>query len=148
MRLPIQYLPHYNRAAWGELAYAHAGDAGFDLKAAIAAPVFIGFGEVVIVPAGVAMAVPEGHEVQIRPRSGLAAKLGLTVVNAPGTIDAGYRGEIQVILSCLKREGAEIRPGDRLAQAVLAPVLRAELAAVTSLDETARGTGGLGSTGV
>jgi len=148
MRLPIQYLPHYDLGAWGALAYAHAGDAGFDLKAAIAAPVFIGFGEVVIVPAGVAMAVPEGHEVQIRPRSGLAAKLGLTVVNAPGTIDAGYRGEIQVILSCLKREGAEIRPGDRLAQAVLAPVLRAELAAVTSLDETARGTGGLGSTGV
>ena len=148
MRLPIQYLPHYDLGAWGELAYAHAGDAGFDLKAAIAAPVFIGFGEVVIVPAGVAMAVPEGHEVQIRPRSGLAAKLGLTVVNAPGTIDAGYRGEIQVILSCLKREGAEIRPGDRLAQAVLAPVLRAVLAAVTSLDETARGAGGLGSTGV
>jgi len=148
MRLPIQYLPHYDLGAWGALAYAHADDAGFDLKAAIAAPVFIGFGEVVIVPTGVAMAVPEGHEVQIRPRSGLAAKLGLTVVNAPGTIDAGYRGEIQVILSCLKREGAEIRPGDRLAQAVLAPVLRAELAAVTSLDETARGTGGLGSTGV
>lgn len=148
MRLPIQYLPHYDLGAWGALAYVHAGDAGFDLKAAIAAPVFIGFGEVVIVPAGVAMAVPEGHEVQIRPRSGLAAKLGLTVVNAPGTIDAGYRGEIQVILSCLKREGAEIRPGDRLAQAVLAPVLRAELAAVTSLDETARGTSGLGSTGV
>jgi dUTP pyrophosphatase len=148
MRLPIRYLVHYDRATWGDLAYAHAGDAGFDLKAAIPAPVTIAFGAVVIVPSGIAVGVPDGYELQVRPRSGLAARLGLTLVNAPGTIDAGYRGEIQIILSCLKREGAEIRPGERIAQAVLAPVVQARLESVELLDETARGAGGLGSTGV
>jgi dUTP pyrophosphatase len=148
MRLPIRYLDHYDRAAWGDLAYAHVGDAGFDLKAAIPSPVTIGFGTVVIVPSGVAVAVPDGYELQVRPRSGLAARLGLTLVNAPGTIDSGYRGEIQIILSCLKREGAEIRPGERIAQGVLAAIVRARLEPVELLDDTARGAGGLGSTGI
>ena len=147
MRLPVHYLENYD-PAWGELAYAHRGDAGFDLKAATDGPVDIPFGDVVLVPTGVALAVPEGHELQIRPRSGLAARLGLSIVNAPGTIDAGYRGEIQVILTCLKREGATIQPGERIAQAVLAAFVTADFATVAALDDTARGTGGFGSTGV
>jgi dUTP pyrophosphatase len=147
MRLPIRYLPNYDRSQWGDVAYARPGDAGFDLRAAVSAPVTVPFGAVVVVATGIALAVPEGHEIQVRPRSGLAAKRGITLVNAPGTIDSGYRGEIQVILACLMAEGAVLEPGERIAQAVLCPVRTAAFAVVEVLDETERGAGGLGSTG-
>ena len=100
-----------------------------------------------LVPTGIAIALPPGHEAQVRPRSGLAVKHGLTVLNAPGTIDADYRGEIQVLLVNLGGEAVAITRGMRIAQLVIATVARAQLREVASLDETARGTGGFGSTG-
>lgn len=145
--LRVVYLPRY-LPEWPRLAYAKPGDAGFDLRAAIEAPVTVRPGEVTIVPAGIRVAVPAGHELQIRARSGLAAKHGVAVVNAPGTIDGGYRGEIGVILTCLKNEPFVVAPGDRIAQAVLAPVATAAFVTETSLDETERGAGGFGSSGV
>ncbi len=98
-------------------------------------------------PTGIAIALPEGYEAQVRPRSGLAVKQGLTVLNAPGTIDADYRGEVQVLLINHGGEAVEIARGTRIAQMVIAPVTRATLHEVESLDETRRGTGGFGSTG-
>jgi dUTP pyrophosphatase len=100
-----------------------------------------------LVPTGLAIELPEGFEAQVRPRSGLAAKQGLTCLNSPGTIDADYRGEVQVLLVNLSPERTVIRRGDRIAQLVVAPVVRAELTEVEVLSETARGAGGFGSTG-
>jgi dUTP pyrophosphatase len=126
-------------------AYASAGAAGFDLRAATA--LTIAPGAIALVPTGFAVAVPPGHELQVRPRSGLALKHGITCLNTPGTIDSDYRGEVKVILANLGSEAFEIRRGDRIAQLVPAPVQRAMLTEVDSLDETVRGTGGFGSTG-
>jgi len=120
---------------------------GMDLCAAVAEPVVLGPGERALVPAGFHMALPPGYEAQIRPRSGLAAKHGVTVVNAPGTIDADYRGEVKVILANLGGEPFTIRRGDRIAQMVIQPVLRAELKPVERLPDTERGQGGFGHTG-
>jgi dUTP pyrophosphatase len=128
---------------------ASAGAAGLDLAAAVPedAPLTLAPGARALVPTGFAFALPDGHEGQVRPRSGLAAKHGVTVLNAPGTIDADYRGEVQVILINHGDEPVVIRRGERVAQLVVAPVTRAEVAEVAGLDETARGAGGFGSTG-
>jgi dUTP pyrophosphatase len=130
-------------------SYQTAGAAGVDLLAAIAAtgPLTLAPGSRALVPTGIAIAIPEGHEAQVRPRSGLAARHGITILNAPGTIDADYRGEIQVVLANLGNEAVTITRGMRIAQLVIAPVARAHLQEVSSLDGTKRGTGGFGSTG-
>lgn len=125
------------------------GAAGVDLLAAlgISETVTIASGARAIVPCGFAMALPPGYEAQVRPRSGLAAKHGVTVLNAPGTIDADYRGEVKVILINHGSEAFEIRRGDRIAQMVVAPVSAVTFTERESLDETTRGAGGFGSTG-
>jgi dUTP pyrophosphatase len=130
-------------------SYQSALAAGLDLLAAVAAnaPLQLAPGARALVPTGIAIALPEGYEAQVRPRSGLAARHGVTVLNAPGTIDADYRGEIQVLLVNLGAEAAAITRGMRIAQLVIAPVSHARLSEVASLDETARGSGGFGSTG-
>jgi dUTP pyrophosphatase len=128
-------------------AYATVDAAGLDLVAAIDAPITLASLERAAVATGLAIALPPGYEAQIRPRSGLAAKHGVTVVNAPGTIDADYRGEIKVLLINLSREPYTIAPGDRVAQMVVAPFTQATLVAVETLEATARGEGGFGSTG-
>lgn len=130
-------------------AYETALAAGMDLRAAVAedAPIVLRPMERVMVPTGLAMAVPPGFEGQVRPRSGLAARSGITCLNSPGTVDADYRGEIKVILVNLGEEDFTIRRGDRIAQLVIAPVIQAVWDETDSLDETARGGGGFGSTG-
>ena len=130
-------------------AYQSAQAAGLDLLAAVPgdAPVVLAPGARALIPTGIAIALPQGSEAQVRPRSGLAVKHGLTVLNAPGTIDADYRGEIQVLLVNLGGEPVAITRGMRIAQLVIATVARAELREVDSLDETPRGIGGFGSTG-
>jgi dUTP pyrophosphatase len=130
-------------------SYQTALAAGLDLIAAVPADeaVTIAPGARALVPTGIAIALPEGFEAQVRPRSGLAVKHGLTVLNSPGTIDADYRGEIQVLLVNLGSESVKIARGMRIAQLVVATVARAHLVEVVSLDETARGSNGLGSTG-
>lgn len=129
-------------------AYATEGSAGMDLMAAIPAPVWLQPGERGLLPTGLAIALPEGFEAQIRPRSGLAARAGLTVLNSPGTIDSDYRGEIQVVLVNLGQQAVELRPGDRIAQMVVAPVTRIAWAEVERLPDSVRGDGGFGSTGI
>lgn len=130
-------------------AYETAQAAGMDLRAAVPedAPLVLRPGSRHPVPTGLAFALPEGFEAQVRPRSGLAAKHGVTCLNTPGTIDADYRGEVKVILVNLGEEDVTIRRGDRIAQLVIAPVVQARWAEVADLDETARGGGGFGSTG-
>ena len=126
-------------------AYMTEGAAGLDLRAD--APFSLGPLERALVPTGLALAIPSGYEGQVRPRSGLAAKLGVTVLNAPGTIDSDYRGEVQVILVNLSDHHVEIARGERIAQLVIAKVERAELVEVAELGSTSRGAGGFGSTG-
>ncbi|WFE90084.1 dUTP diphosphatase [Roseibium porphyridii] len=128
-------------------AYQSDLAAGLDLLAAVDDPVTLAPGERMLVPTGLSMALPAGFEAQVRPRSGLAAKHGVTVLNTPGTIDADYRGEVKVILVNLGQEPFLISRADRIAQMVIAPVLQAEIAEVDILSETNRGTGGFGSTG-
>jgi dUTP pyrophosphatase len=131
-------------------AYQSELAAGLDLLAAVPseAPVTLSPGARALIPTGLALALPAGCEAQVRPRSGLAARNGVTVLNAPGTIDADYRGEVQVLLVNLGQESVSITRGMRIAQLVVAPILRAHLVETGSLDETPRGGGGLGSTGV
>ena len=140
-------LPHFEGLALP--AYETADAAGMDLRAAVGedAPVTLKPGERAMIPTGLTIALPAGHEAQVRPRSGLAAKHGITCLNTPGTIDADYRGEVKVILINLGQEAFVIRRGERIAQMVIAPVTRAELSIVATLDETQRGSGGFGSTG-
>ena len=128
-------------------AYATELSAGMDLRASLEAPVTLGPLERALVPTGLYIALPPGFEAQVRPRSGLAAKHGVTVLNTPGTIDADYRGEIKVILVNLSNTPFEIVPGERIAQMVVARHERVEWEETGSLDETARGAGGFGSTG-
>jgi dUTP pyrophosphatase len=128
-------------------AYASAGAAGADLRAAVSEPLVVDPGSRVAVPTGLVLEVPEGWEGQVRPRSGLAIRHGLTVVNAPGTIDSDYRGEVRVLLVNLGDEAVTVARGDRVAQLVLAPVSRAAFVPAGDLDSTARGAGGFGSTG-
>ncbi|HEX3574812.1 MAG TPA: dUTP diphosphatase [Rhodopila sp.] len=128
-------------------SYATAGAAGMDLLAAIADPVSVGPGERALIPTGLTIALPPGYELQVRPRSGLALRHGITLPNTPGTIDEDYRGEIAVILLNTGTEPFVVERGARIAQAILAPVSRAEWREVDSLDATIRATGGFGSTG-
>lgn len=130
-------------------AYQSAGAAGLDLLAAVPErkPVTLSRGRHALIPTGLAIALPEGFEAQVRPRSGLAAKHGVTVLNSPGTIDADYRGEVQVILVNHGPKPFTVRRGERIAQMVIAPVMAATLVATRALDTTARGAGGFGSTG-
>ncbi len=121
--------------------------AGMDISAALTQPVTIQPGEITLVPSGIAVALPQGYEFQIRPRSGLAIKKGLTVINAPGTIDADYRGEIKVGLINLGTAPVSVRPGERIAQMVLSRVWQVEWDEVSELDDTQRGDGGFGYTG-
>ena len=129
-------------------AYATDGAAGMDVQAAVQEDIILVPGQRMAVPTGLAMAIPPGFEVQVRPRSGLALRHGLTVANAPGTIDSDYRGEVKVILVNLGQEGVAVTRGMRIAQLVVAPVSRAALVISDSLDSTDRGSGGFGSTGV
>ncbi len=127
--------------------YATTHAAGADLRAAIAEDVIIEAGEKALIKTGFAMALPDNFEAQIRPRSGLALKHGITVLNSPGTIDADYRGEIGVILINHGKEAFRVQRGDRIAQMIIAPFVQAQFEAVDTLDETARGEGGFGSSG-
>jgi dUTP pyrophosphatase len=127
--------------------YATGGAAGADLRARLAEPVVIPPLGRARVPTALALEIPPSYEAQVRPRSGLAAKWGVTVLNAPGTIDADYRGELGIILVNLGQEPFTVRDGDRIAQLVIAPVCRAIMAPAASLSETERGEGGFGSTG-
>ncbi|MCE9507438.1 MAG: dUTP diphosphatase [Alphaproteobacteria bacterium] len=145
LNVAISQLPHAEGISLPKYATEHA--AGMDLEAAIDAPLTLKPGERILVPTGIAIALPPGYEAQIRPRSGLAAKNGLTVLNSPGTIDADYRGEIKVILINLGAEPFTIERGMRVAQMVVAAHSSVVWNAVGSLDETTRGAGGFGSTG-
>ncbi len=129
-------------------SYETPDSAGMDLRAAVEAPLEIAPGGRALVPTGLKIALPSGFEAQIRPRSGLALKKGITLPNTPGTIDADYRGELGIILMNLGEEPFIIERGDRIAQMVVAPVTMARWVEVSSLDETVRGEGGFGSTGV
>lgn len=122
--------------------------AGLDLFAALDAPVVLAPGERTLVPTGIALAIPEGFEGQVRPRSGLALRQGIGMVNAPGTIDADYRGEVGVVLINHGREKVTLADGDRIAQLVIAPVIRANLVELEELPDTERGSGGFGHTGL
>ena len=128
-------------------AYQSVLAAGLDLLAAVDGKITLAPGARALVPTGLAMALPAGFEAQVRPRSGLAAKHGVTGLNTPGTIDADYRGEVKVILINLGDDPFEISRGDRIAQMVIAPVLQADIVEVEVLSETERGSGGFGSTG-
>jgi dUTP pyrophosphatase len=127
--------------------YMSSGAAGLDLAAAPEAPIEIAPGGRAAVPTGLAFEIPAGFEGQVRPRSGLARKLGITLPNAPGTIDSDYRGEVLVLLMNLGTEPFVVKPGDRIAQLVIAPVVTAELEEVAAVGETVRGKGGFGHTG-
>jgi dUTP pyrophosphatase len=147
IKLDICQLPHGGGLPLP--AYQSADAAGLDLLAAVPqdTPLVLAPGRHAMVPTGLAIALPDGFEAQVRPRSGLAAKHGISVLNSPGTIDADYRGEIQVILINHGAEPFAVRRGERIAQMVIAPVVQAELNPVSSLPETGRGGGGFGSTG-
>ena len=128
-------------------AYATAGAAGMDLLADVDEPLIIAVGARILVPTGLAFEIPRGFEAQIRPRSGLALRHGITLPNSPGTIDSDYRGEVQVIVANLGSEPFTVQRGDRIAQMVIAPVVRAELYEADEISDTERGSGGFGHTG-
>lgn len=128
--------------------YESAGAAGMDVQAAVRGELTLEPGDVVLVPTGFGVAIPIGYEMQVRPRSGLAVKYGLTVLNSPGTIDSDYRGEVKIALINLGRKPFIIHRGDRIAQLVLAPVTRASFTLVKALDQTCRAAGGFGHTGI
>jgi dUTP pyrophosphatase len=129
-------------------AYQSDGASGADLKARLAQDLVLAPGARALVPTGLRLQIPRGLEAQVRPRSGLAARHGISVLNAPGTIDSDYRGEVQVILVNLGQEEFRIKSGDRIAQLVFSPVVRVSFRALPLIDETARGSGGFGSTGI
>ncbi|NWE51970.1 dUTP diphosphatase [Brevundimonas sp. P7753] len=143
----VERLPHAEGLALP--AYETTGSAGMDLRAAVAEfePIVLAPGERKLIPTGLKIALEPGYEAQVRPRSGLALKHGVTCLNSPGTIDSDYRGEVGVILINHGRVAFEIRRGERIAQMVIAPYAQAVMAEVEALDETARGAGGFGSTG-
>jgi dUTP pyrophosphatase len=145
VQIAVRRLPHNTDLPLP--AYATAGAAGMDLLAAVEAPVTIDPGRRALIPTGIAIALPPGYELQIRPRSGLALRRGIVLPNSPGTIDEDYRGEIQVIVLNAGDAPFTVERGARIAQAVLAPVVRARWNEVGSLDATTRNEGGFGSTG-
>ena len=142
MKVQIVY-----KSAYPTPAYATEKSAGMDLKANIDTPIVLGPLERAMVPTGLYIALPDGTEAQVRPRSGLAAKHGISVLNAPGTVDADYRGEVKVILVNLSNDPFTVNPGERIAQLVVARYEKVEWDEVDVLDETERGEGGFGSTG-
>ena len=127
--------------------YKTSGSSGMDLVAYIKNKITINPGKTVMIPTGIAIAIPKNYEIQIRPRSGLAAKKGISVVNTPGTVDADYRGEIKIILINLSKKLFEVKSGDRIAQMILCPLAKGKLRVVKKLPRTIRGKGGFGSTG-
>jgi len=143
----VRPLPHFEGLDLP--AYETIGSAGMDVRAAVSQedPILLQAGERAMIPTGLSVAIPQGYEIQVRPRSGLAAKHGLTCLNTPGTIDSDYRGEIKVILINLGQDAFTIQRGERIAQLVLAPVTQLTWEEVDALDETDRGAGGFGSTG-
>ena len=143
--IKIKRLPHAQGVPSPVRMTEHA--AGFDLHAAVAEPVVVKPGEIRLIPCGFAMALPPGYEAQVRPRSGLATRNGITLVNTPGTIDADYRGEVQVPLINLGRADFVVERGMRIAQMLIAPVPPVKLVEVDELDDTPRGAGGFGHTG-
>jgi dUTP pyrophosphatase len=147
VKVNIRQLPHGEGLALPAYQSAHA--AGLDLLAAVPedAPLILAPGKYALIPTGLTVALPPGYEAQVRPRSGLAAKHGVTVLNAPGTVDADYRGEVCVLLINHGEAPFPIRRGERIAQMVIAQVIQAELVPVTALTATERGSGGFGSTG-
>ncbi|GEQ99074.1 deoxyuridine 5'-triphosphate nucleotidohydrolase [Iodidimonas gelatinilytica] len=146
LQVPVKRLPHAQDLDLPHYATPHS--AGMDLVAALASPITLAPGARALIPTGFALALPFGFEAQIRPRSGLAAKCGITVLNSPGTIDADYRGEVKVILINLGDAPKCIERGDRIAQMIVAPVTRVMLQEVQDLSVTQRGAGGFGSTGM
>lgn len=142
----IQKLPHFDGLSLP--SYATAGAAGMDVEAAVEADMLLAPGRRAAVPTGLTMAIPAGFEIQVRPRSGLTLKNGVTVANAPGTIDSDYRGEVKIMLINLGEDDFTITRGMRIAQLVVAPVSLAILAVADTLEATDRGSGGFGSTGV
>ena len=144
----VQRLPHAEGLALP--AYETPGSAGMDLRAAVpeGEAITLAPGERRLIPTGLKIALEPGYEAQVRPRSGLALKQGVTCLNTPGTIDSDYRGEVKVILANLGSDPFEVKRGERIAQLVIAPVTQVIMTEVTELDETARGAGGFGSTGV
>lgn len=129
-------------------SYASEGASGMDIRACVQTPVILQPGGIRLIPTGLAVAVPRGYEVQIRPRSGLALKHGIGMVNAPGTIDSDYRGEVRIILVNWGNNPFEVKKGDRIAQMVLSKVYQAQWMQVEALDDTSRGAGGFGHSGV
>jgi dUTP pyrophosphatase len=145
LTLKVVRLPNFK----GELpSYQSKGASGFDVRAQLNQKVILAPGERALVPTGLSFEVPLGFEIQARPRSGLAIKHGISLVNSPGTIDADYRGEVQIILINLGKEAFEIHDQDRIAQLVVTPVIQVNFLTVESLSQTERGVGGFGSTGV
>lgn len=143
--MKVKKLTHFK----GDLPKYETGLAsGFDIRAQVEAPLVVPAGSTVMVPTGLSFEIPVGFEIQVRPRSGLAAKKSVTVLNTPGTVDADYRGEVKIILINLGTEPFVIQDQDRIAQCVLCPVVQADLQLVAELSDTARGVGGFGSTGV
>lgn len=151
MKLGIQYLENYNKE-WG-LVSSKEGDSGYDLRAAISNPITLMSGERAVIPNGIKTQLYSSIygtnvEIQIRPRSGLAAKKGITVVNAPGTVDYSYRGELMTILLNTGNEDFVINPGDRISQMVICPIYKPEVFEINEVNETDRGNNGFGSSGV
>lgn len=143
--LKLKKLSHFK----GEIpAYETPYASGFDLRAQLREPMLLEPGKRVMIPTGLSMEIPPGYEIQVRPRSGWASKKGITVVNSPGTVDADYRGEVKIALVHLGEEPMEILDQDRIAQAVLCPVVQASFQVVEELSDTVRGAGGFGSTGL
>ncbi len=142
-RIRVEYLGESSSVP----QYASEHAAGADLKAALTDPLTLSPGATALVPTGLQIAIPNGYEGQVRPRSGMALKHGLTVLNSPGTIDSDYRGEVKILLINLGPDPVTIHPGDRIAQIVFTPVVQAEFVPVRELSPSSRGTGGFGSTG-
>lgn len=145
-QIQFKKLPHAKDLALPE--YETSSAAGMDIRAALEEPITLKPGERTLIPTGLQMALPEGYEAQIRPRSGLAIRNGITMLNSPGTIDADYRGEVKVIAINHGQEDFVVNHGDRIAQMVIAPVVQLPIKEVSELDETDRGEGGFGSTGI
>lgn len=146
IEISVKALPHYEALPLPD--YQTAGSSGFDLLAACEEPIVLNPGQRFLVPTGISVALPPGTELQVRPRSGLAVKHGITMLNTPGTIDSDYRGEIKIILANLGQEPFTVTRGMRIAQAVLAEVVKARLVPADNLDATLRGAGGFGHTGI
>lgn len=144
IQVKVKKWPHFK----GELpAYQSRGASGFDVRACLERPVVLKPGERELIPTGLSFEIPEGFEIQARPRSGWALKQGMSLLNTPGTIDADYRGEVKIILVNLGQEPVEIKDQERIAQLVVCPVLQVDLEEVHELSDTVRGAGGFGSTG-